>query len=234
MREIEELPQAVQALHRAVFLLDNTVRNLETNIKRPEPLPLPDWGVKIIEIYPMTEQDPRTEYLVIHNDQDAQVDMTGWWIGPTGDGQYLYELSPGGNDMILTGDELETVWTWSGHWDDFYIGHGSGLWYYYPCASLYTPLPERLEVSRYCHVFPQVHILGVDVDQGRVLIKNAINMTNPIKNWYMVVDSQDVYVLPFIKMNGYWEYTLDGFTLPSSGCIDLYTDLDLWIHSYCY
>jgi len=41
MSEIEELRQAVQALHRAVFPLDNKVRNLEANTKKAEPSPLP-------------------------------------------------------------------------------------------------------------------------------------------------------------------------------------------------
>ena len=40
MSEIEELRQAVQALHRAVFLLDNKVRNLEATIRKAEPSPL--------------------------------------------------------------------------------------------------------------------------------------------------------------------------------------------------
>jgi hypothetical protein len=41
MSETEELRRAVQALHRAVFLLDNKVRNLEANIRKAEPSPLP-------------------------------------------------------------------------------------------------------------------------------------------------------------------------------------------------
>lgn len=41
MSEIEELRQAVQGLHRAVFQLDNKVRNLEANIKKAKPSPLP-------------------------------------------------------------------------------------------------------------------------------------------------------------------------------------------------
>jgi len=41
MSEIDELRQAVQDLSRAVFLLDNKVRNLEANIRGAEPPPLP-------------------------------------------------------------------------------------------------------------------------------------------------------------------------------------------------
>lgn len=41
MSEIEDLRQAVQALNRAVFLLDNKVRNLEANIKKVEAPRLP-------------------------------------------------------------------------------------------------------------------------------------------------------------------------------------------------